>query len=198
MNAYQQVISNLESLITNAEAEHKELVARASEKTNNLIALRRLKESLTDFKGLLDLEPGTPEEAKPLRLEVGKRYVRRDGCNTDPLTRSVSSFMDPSEPAYSYTEDGRLCGASIAASEWSWYDLIAEYVEPDSSEGWEFFQGQPSHSGSRSFWAFKGDEGFFHPWHTLGWRTCGETKETVSSHSSVSPLPNLPPGIPMP
>lgn len=67
-----------------------------------------------------------------LKLEVGKRYIRRDGFVTAPLTKNPISagypFWDPKEEN-SYTEDG----AFFSSGSESRRDLVAEYVEPETA-----------------------------------------------------------------
>ena len=64
-----------------------------------------------------------------MKLELGKRYTRRDGTITGPLEYSNSwlyPFCDPADDElYS---DGGLCIIDDESGE----DLIAEYTEPDS------------------------------------------------------------------
>lgn len=67
-----------------------------------------------------------------LKLEVGKRYVRRDGDITAPLLPSGDQafpFCDPCQ-MHTYTAEGMwgLIGTSR-------HDLIAEYVEPALQDG---------------------------------------------------------------
>ena len=66
-----------------------------------------------------------------MKLELGKRYVRRDGEVTGPLEitgrgKSTLQFYDPKH-AYPYTPDGLLFTYEEHAE-----DLIREYIEGDA------------------------------------------------------------------
>ncbi len=79
----------------------------------------------------------TPSAPDTLTLEVGKRYVRRDGKITGPLTDNTGDFrdfvfLDP-DSGETYQTDG-LSGFGDDL-EWR-EDIVAEYVEPQSAP-WE-------------------------------------------------------------
>ena len=64
-----------------------------------------------------------------MKLEIGKRYIRRDGIITGPLRMSKHwqySFYDPANDE-SYSEQGKFL-VGVKRDE----DLMAEYTEPDS------------------------------------------------------------------
>ena len=66
-----------------------------------------------------------------IQLEVGKRYVRRDGRVTGPLrtdNHAIYPFYDP-DTQFSYTPSG----SRFRGSE-SFYDLVAEYSEPRQTD----------------------------------------------------------------
>ena len=66
--------------------------------------------------------------SEKLQLELGKRYVRRDGDVSGPLKHhndTTYPFMDP-EHGLSYTPDGHFCGTSERAE-----DFVSLFVEPD-------------------------------------------------------------------
>lgn len=196
---YYEVIADLRVRIANATEEltlldvaHNQIATRRVELQTNRAGMEELAEELEEFIAQLGLEePPTPEEAKPLRLEAGKRYVRRDGQITGPLIARDSEyypFHEGSSSPFTWGGNGRYNGPSDTP-----LDLIAEYVEPDSSEGWEFFQ-----EGTEYFWAYPKDgvEGLFYARCRPSWCGSGQTKEEAVRY--CNPIPNLPPGIPMP
>lgn len=64
-----------------------------------------------------------------LRLEIGKRYVNRDGEVTGPLTptdEDIYAFMDE-VTQLTYTAEGQYVHVSLNPHQ---RDLVSEYVEP--------------------------------------------------------------------
>lgn len=65
--------------------------------------------------------------AKPLKLEVGKRYVRRNGDISEPVIYcGVTDYMFTCGECY-YSEGGLLYRDGVSP-----LDLIAEYIEPQT------------------------------------------------------------------
>lgn len=79
----------------------------------------------------LDLMEEVPNpNPKVLQLEIGKRYIRRDGEITGPIGKSSASIRYPfwdSLNDYSYTSTGHLWVCKTETTK----DLVEEYVETE-------------------------------------------------------------------
>jgi len=70
----------------------------------------------------------SPAKAQPMKLQFGKRYIRRDGKITDPLEESTDDTFLFMDDCYieTYREDGTWdLNPSLENPE----DLVAEYIE---------------------------------------------------------------------
>lgn len=129
---YYEVIADLRFRITKAteeltllDATHNQIAARRVELQTNIAGMNELAEELEEF--IAQTEPPTPEpeEPKPFRLEVGKRYVLRDGTVTAPLSYYDSPTFPFTDGTTTWTKDGHYFDGG--KSKW---DIIAEYADP--------------------------------------------------------------------
>jgi hypothetical protein len=70
-------------------------------------------------------EPPTPE----LKIEAGKRYIRRDGVISGPIEPNPNTYLYPwfdSKNSYTYASNGNY----YADADITKIDLIEEYIEP--------------------------------------------------------------------
>lgn len=74
-----------------------------------------------------------------MKIELGKRYVRRDGKVTGPMEYSNRPFKDPCT-AIPYTQDGDLSTYREDADDIS---ILKEYIEPVKIETWGVCLGTP-------------------------------------------------------
>ena len=85
-----------------------------------------------------------------MKLEIGKRYIRRDGKITPPLEYSRTYPFHDSDRVLSYAEDGVYLRGEVRDC-----DLVAEYIElkhePEDKAGdlmadaarWRFYAESP-------------------------------------------------------
>lgn len=141
-----------------------------------------------DGRKLHVLDFPIPEPAIPkLRLEVGKRYVQRNGRVTDPLRACLSGRYPFSDGYNSWTGEGGYC---ILVTN-SPLDIVAEYDEPaipnpEPGDGYRFLEvGELILDGD---WVYDTGALRWVPTCVAGYRVCKGSEHWFRRKITTDPL----------